>query len=86
MSRHSLTVSLDLGNLRQEENQFLAVPRETVLTLPEEVQRLLGWDRCPPGLGWYEMQDPHLLLELTPEKLAEVPPNLVGLGSPPIVS
>jgi ectoine hydroxylase-related dioxygenase (phytanoyl-CoA dioxygenase family) len=84
--RYSLTVSLDLGNLRQEENQYLAVPRDVVLSLPEEVQRLLGWDRCPPGLGWYEMQDPHLLLERSPEDLAAVPPNLVGLGSPPIVS
>lgn len=61
--RLSLTVSFDLGNLRQEENQFLAVPRETVLTLPEEVRRLLGYDTCPPGLGWYEMQDPHMVLE-----------------------
>ncbi|WP_412543670.1 phytanoyl-CoA dioxygenase family protein [Longispora sp. K20-0274] len=61
--RTSLTVSLDLGNLRQEENQFLAVPRETVLALPEEVRRLLGYDRCPPGLGWYEMEDPHIVLE-----------------------
>lgn len=84
--RLGLTVSLDLGNLRQEENQFLAVPRDVVLTLPEEVQRLLGWDRCPPGLGWIEMQDPHLLLERTAQELAEVPPNLVGLGSPPIMS
>ncbi len=70
--RQSLSVALDLGNLRQEENQFLAVPRETVLTLPEEVQRLLGWDRCPPGLGCVEMQDPHLLLERTLQELAEL--------------
>jgi ectoine hydroxylase-related dioxygenase (phytanoyl-CoA dioxygenase family) len=61
--RQSLTVSYDLGNLRQEENQYLAVPKETVRELPEEVQRLLGYDSCPPGLGWYEMQDPHMVLE-----------------------
>lgn len=60
--RTSLTTSLDLGNLRQEENQYLAVPRETVLALPEEVRRLLGYDRCPPGVGWYEMEDPHIVL------------------------
>jgi len=60
--RTSLTVSYDLGNLRQEENQFLAVPRDVVRTLPEELQRLLGYDRCPPGVGWYEMEDPHILL------------------------
>lgn len=67
--RRSLSVALDLGNLRQEENQYLAVARETVQTLPEQVQRLLGWDRCPPGLGQVETQDPHLLLERTPEEL-----------------
>lgn len=68
--RLSLSVALDLGNLRQEENQYLAVDRETVLTLPDEVQRLLGWDRCPPGLGQVETQDPHLLLERTQQELA----------------
>ncbi|WP_194913619.1 phytanoyl-CoA dioxygenase family protein [Catenulispora rubra] len=71
--RYSLSVGLDLGNLRQEENQYLAVPRETVQTLPEEVQRLLGWDRCPPGLGQVETQDPILLLERTRQELATKP-------------
>jgi ectoine hydroxylase-related dioxygenase (phytanoyl-CoA dioxygenase family) len=61
--RTGLTLALDLGNLRQEENQYLAVPRESVLAYPEEVRRLLGYDRCPPGLGWYEMEDPYLVLE-----------------------
>lgn len=62
-ARRSLTICYDLGNLRQEENQFLSVPKEIVRELPEEVQRLLGYDRCPPGLGWYEMEDPRLLLD-----------------------
>ncbi|MFF8867328.1 phytanoyl-CoA dioxygenase family protein [Streptomyces sp. NPDC015139] len=61
--RTGLTIALDLGNLRQEENQYLAVPREAVLAYPEEVRRLLGYDRCPPGLGWHEMDDPYGLLE-----------------------
>lgn len=60
--RTGVTIALDLGNLRQEENQYLAVPRETVRAYPEEVQRLLGYDLCPPGLGWHEMEDPHTLL------------------------
>lgn len=71
--RYSLSVALDLGNLRQEENQYLAIPRETVQTLPEEVQRLLGWERCPPGLGQVETQDPQLLLEQTLQELASKP-------------
>jgi ectoine hydroxylase-related dioxygenase (phytanoyl-CoA dioxygenase family) len=61
--RTGLTIALDLGNLRQEENQYLAVPREAVLAYPEEVRRLLGYDRCPPGLGWVEMDDPYNLLD-----------------------
>lgn len=61
--RTGLTIGLDLGNLRQEENQFLAVPREAVRAYPDEVQRLLGYEQCPPGIGWWEMQDPMVLLD-----------------------
>jgi hypothetical protein len=60
--RTGLTIALDLGNLRQEENQYLAVPKERVLDHPEEVRHLLGYLRCPPGLGWVEMQDPDVVL------------------------
>ena len=61
--RTGLTIALDLGNLRQEENQYLAVPPGIAADLPEEIQRLLGYDRCPPGLGWLEMDDPRLILD-----------------------
>jgi ectoine hydroxylase-related dioxygenase (phytanoyl-CoA dioxygenase family) len=61
--RTGMTIALDLGNLRQEENQYLAVPVERVREYPEEVRRLLGYDRCPPGVGWYEMEDPYTILE-----------------------
>lgn len=60
--RTGMTIAYDLGNLRQEENQYLAVPRAAVRAYPEEVRRLLGYDRCPPGLGWYEMDDPYHLV------------------------
>jgi ectoine hydroxylase-related dioxygenase (phytanoyl-CoA dioxygenase family) len=69
--RTGMTIALDLGNLRQEENQYLAVPRESVLAYPEEVRRLLGYDRCPPGLGWYEMDDPYRVLESGEDGLAQ---------------
>ncbi|MGH3746582.1 MAG: phytanoyl-CoA dioxygenase family protein [Micromonosporaceae bacterium] len=61
--RTGLILGLDLGNLRQEENQYLAVSRESLRGYPEDVQRILGYDICPPGLGWYEMQNPHVVLE-----------------------
>ncbi|MFI0777862.1 phytanoyl-CoA dioxygenase family protein [Streptomyces sp. NPDC021212] len=61
--RTGLTISMIAGNMRQEENQYLAVPREKVLAYPEEVRRLLGYDTCPPFLGWYESADPHLVLQ-----------------------
>jgi hypothetical protein len=65
--RTGLTITLDLGFLRQEENQYLAVPRDIVLRYPEQIQRLLGYNACPPLMGWIEidgqMNDPHILLE-----------------------
>ncbi|WP_432897885.1 phytanoyl-CoA dioxygenase family protein [Micromonospora matsumotoense] len=60
--RTGLTLSYIAGNMRQEENQYLAVPMEVVRGYPEELQRLLGYDVCPPFLGWYESRDPHTLL------------------------
>lgn len=46
------------GWLRQEENQFIAVPRETVLQYPEYVQRKLGYEMSHPYMGWVELVDP----------------------------
>ena len=40
-----------LGWLRQEENQYLAVPPEIARTLPENLQRLVGY-QLSGGLGF----------------------------------
>jgi len=65
--RTGITITLDLGYLRQEENQYLAVPRDALRSLPPHVQRLLGYQACPPLLGWVEvdgvMADPYTVLE-----------------------
>lgn len=65
--RTGLTITLDLGFLRQEENQYLSVPIDIVRQYPEQVQRLLGYNACPPLMGWIEidgqMNDPHVILE-----------------------
>lgn len=60
--RTAIATTLVLGYLRQEENQYIAVPRERVRQFPERVQRLLGWGTNPPFCGWIEMRDPNYLV------------------------
>ena len=51
-------VSYCLGWLRQSENQYLAIPLETVRTFPEPLQALVGYKVHEPNLGMVEGQDP----------------------------
>ncbi|RFU33832.1 hypothetical protein B7463_g2472, partial [Scytalidium lignicola] len=51
------------GWLRQEENQYLAVPPEIAKTLPERIQKLLGYAVSEPMLGWLEFRDPRYLID-----------------------
>jgi ectoine hydroxylase-related dioxygenase (phytanoyl-CoA dioxygenase family) len=66
--RRGMHVSYCAGWLRTEENQYLAVPRETVRGLPRQAQELLGYaahDAIESGggyLGAVELQDPVELL------------------------
>ncbi|MFV0459067.1 MAG: phytanoyl-CoA dioxygenase family protein [Actinomycetales bacterium] len=66
-NRIGLTIGLDLGYLRQEENAFLTYPTEVVKSFDEDIQRLLGWSTCPPGTGFVArdgaMADPNFLLD-----------------------
>jgi ectoine hydroxylase-related dioxygenase (phytanoyl-CoA dioxygenase family) len=50
--RFGATVIYNLGWLRQEENQYLAVPPEVARTLPEDLQKLVGYQLHGPGLGF----------------------------------
>ena len=52
-----------LGWLRQEENQYLAVPPAVARDLREDVQHLIGYHLHDIFLGWVEGQDPHVVLE-----------------------
>ncbi len=61
--RTAFNIALLLGYLRQEENQYLAVPVDVVSQYPEDVRRLLGWEACPPFCGWWELDQPYLVLE-----------------------
>jgi ectoine hydroxylase-related dioxygenase (phytanoyl-CoA dioxygenase family) len=60
--RTAIILSLARGYLRQEENQYLVVPLETVRRYPPRVQQLLGYALSPPFCGWIEMCDPSVAL------------------------
>ena len=44
--------------LRAQENHILAVPRETVVELPERLQELLGYNIYPPFVGYVDGRHP----------------------------
>lgn len=46
------------GNLRQEENQFLAVPRSKVLDMSDKMLSLLGYKKPSTVLGIVDNADP----------------------------
>ena len=57
-SRMGLNLNYNLAWLRQQENQYLGVPREVVPTLPERLQRLLGYQVNHRILGVVDGRDP----------------------------
>ncbi len=61
--RNGMICGYSLGWLRQEENQYLAVPPAVAKNLPEEVQHLIGYKIHGSFLGWVEGHDPHVVLE-----------------------
>jgi len=61
--RIGMNVDYNVGWLRQEENQYLAVPIEVARTLPESMQRLIGYARGAYALGYVgDLRDPIELL------------------------
>jgi ectoine hydroxylase-related dioxygenase (phytanoyl-CoA dioxygenase family) len=61
--RRGVNVGYTLSWLRQEENQYLAVPLEVARTLPESLQRLIGYARGAYALGYVgDLRDPIELL------------------------
>ena len=51
------------GWLRQEENHYLAIERETMKKLPKDVQRVAGYSLSEPFLGWVDSTDPMCVLD-----------------------
>lgn len=70
-SRRAALIHYTLGWLRQEENQYLACPPDIATTLPDDLRRLIGYQRggvllgffsppTPPGEG-FELIGPELM-------------------------
>ncbi|HEX3332744.1 MAG TPA: phytanoyl-CoA dioxygenase family protein [Acidimicrobiales bacterium] len=58
-TRVGLNITYAVAWLRQEENQYLSVPREVAATLPTELLRLMGYDRGAYALGYIDdLRDP----------------------------
>jgi len=51
--RNGLISTYSLGWLRQEDNQYLSIPRDTADSFPENVRRLLGYQTHGQCLGTY---------------------------------
>lgn len=51
--RSGLITTYSLGWLRQEENQYLTIPREIVDSYPENIRRLIGYQSHGDYLGVY---------------------------------
>jgi ectoine hydroxylase-related dioxygenase (phytanoyl-CoA dioxygenase family) len=57
--RIGVNITYNVAWLRQEENQYLTVPREVAATLPIELLRLMGYDRGAYALGYVDdLRDP----------------------------
>lgn len=60
--RTGLVISYNLGWLRQAENQYLVYPPEVAKRFPKKLQALVGYAAHKPNVGWYEGQDPSIVL------------------------
>jgi ectoine hydroxylase-related dioxygenase (phytanoyl-CoA dioxygenase family) len=58
-ARIGLNITYNVAWLRQEENQYLSVPRDVAETLPTELLRLMGYERGAYALGYIDdLRDP----------------------------
>lgn len=76
--RTGLILGYSLGWLRQEENQYLAVPPGVAKELPVGLQKLIGYAVHPPFLGWVNQKDPRSTIA---NDLDLLQPNESGKGS-----
>jgi ectoine hydroxylase-related dioxygenase (phytanoyl-CoA dioxygenase family) len=77
-TRRTLTLNYARGWLRTQFNQYLSVPRERVLCMPDELQADLGYHRSALGLGGCDTQDPLKYLERLTEAGGDGAQNTLG--------
>lgn len=63
--RTGVALQYCVGWMRQEENQYLAVPLEEARTFPESLQRLMGYDLASRHWGYVDQQHPMNFLNQT---------------------
>ena len=56
--RTGVALHYSLGWLRQEENQYLAVPHELVRQMPDQIQELMGYSLGSANLGFVDHIEP----------------------------
>ena len=64
-ARCGVALHYALGWLRQEENQYLAVPMEEARTFPRQLQCLMGYDLGTVNLGFVDHKHPNDVLNGT---------------------
>jgi ectoine hydroxylase-related dioxygenase (phytanoyl-CoA dioxygenase family) len=58
-TRIGMNITYNVGWLRQEENQYLSVPREIAEELPDDLLRLMGYRTGAYALGYVDdLRDP----------------------------
>ncbi len=66
--RRSINVNFNLAWLKQRENQFVGVPWEVVVGMPEKLQALIGYKLTNRGLGTVDYRNP---IETVKRRVAE---------------
>ena len=66
--RRSINVNFNLAWLKQRENQFVGVPPEVVVAMPEPLQALIGYKLTNFGLGSVDYKNP---IETVKQRLSE---------------
>ena len=64
-SRMALNLNFNLAFLRQQENQYIGVPREEVAKMPYRLQRVLGYQGgySAAGPGMVDLRDPLVMMD-----------------------